>query len=511
MSHATDDLLAYMPEAVVGIDTDQRIVYFNPAAERAFGYALGEIAGQKLDLLIPPALRAAHRGHVTRFRDSGSHALIMHERTTISAQRRDGSEFPAEATIVHGRLRGATVFFAIIRDITEQRNREQALRASEAKYRAILECSPEAILIADAATGRLTDANVAAARLFGCSRRELIDLHQTELHPEETREKFRDTFRQHVEEGRVLVPDGLIKTADGRIVPVEITAAPVIIDNRQHLVGFFRDITHQQAHEREMRQALSAANAASEAKKTFLANMSHELRTPLNGIIGFADLIAEEIHGPHAQASYKEYGAIIRQSGRHLLEIVNDVLDLSRLDANQYRLDKEGVVVAEVAGEVRAMLKPLLEEARLSLDLEIDGDLCLHADRRALKQMLINLLSNAIKFTPSGRWIRISAARDDDRRITITVSDGGIGIRPELLATITDPFASGQEIYVKSKGGTGIGLSITRRLVELHGGEFRLESAPGSGTRAHLVFPGEDQAAGKPVRLPQRMDAAGGA
>lgn len=478
-----------MPEAVVGIDAGQRIVYFNRSAERLFGYAPADILGQKLDILIPRTYRARHHDHVARFKESGRQALVMHERTEIAAQRSNGTTFQAEATIVRGRSPERPVFYAILRDITEQKLREAALKASERKYRAILEGSPEPILIANAMTGRLADVNAAAARLFGCSRKDLIGLHQTALHPEEMQERFARTFREHIEEGRVLVPDGLARKASGEVVPVEISASPVEIDGAQHLVGFFRDVTHRVEQETALRQALAAAKSAAAAKRAFLANMSHELRTPLNGIIGFSDLIAHEIHGPHVHPAYKEYGTVIRESGHHLLEIVNDVLDLSRIDADQYRLDDEIFAPADVVAEVRAMLAPLIEDSAVELRAAVDPALRLRADRRAVKQMLINLMSNAIKFTPATGQIQIAASLGDSGELVIGVSDTGVGIPPERLQIVSEPFANDKDVYVKSKGGTGIGLSITRKLIELHDGRFAIESVVGAGTRVDLIFP----------------------
>jgi two-component system cell cycle sensor histidine kinase PleC len=220
----------------------------------------------------------------------------------------------------------------------------------------------------------------------------------------------------------------------------------------------------------------------------FLANMSHELRTPLNGIIGFADLILHEIHGPHAHPSYREYGEVIKQSGHHLLEIVNDVLDLSRIEAGKYRLDKEFVVLADVVNEVYTMLSTLVFEAELGVAIDVGANIRLFADRRAVKQMLVNLLSNAIKFSHQFGQIQISATVDEDGQVTVSVADSGIGIAGERLRSIVEPFAS-DNVYAKGKGGAGIGLSITKRLIDLHDGELRVVSEPGKGSIFSLAFP----------------------
>ncbi len=488
MTDGLEDILAFMPEAVVAVGDDQHIVYINASAERCFGYNANDLIGQRLDILIPRAARAQHRDRVANFEHNGPRAAFMHGQREVAAQRADGTVFPAEATIVRGKWQGRTATFAILRDVTEQHMRQSALAASEKKYRAILEGSPEAILIADPETGRLTEANAAAARLFACDVKDLIGLHQTELHPEEMREKFRQTFREHIDEGRITVPDGVIKKANGDIALVEISASPVSYGNEQRLVGFFRDVTERERQRRELQHALSTATAAIEAKRMFLANMSHELRTPLNAIIGFADLIRHEIHGKHSHVEYREYGEVIHKSGHHLLDIVNDILDLSRIEAGKYRLEREEVNLAELVDEVLLMLSTLIVEARLVVEKEISANVTVNADRRALKQMLINLLSNAIKFSDRYGHIEISATMAESGAVIISVRDSGVGIPEERLALIVEPFAS-DNIYSKEKGGAGIGLSITKRLVDLHGGDLKVVSKPGRGSTFSLVFP----------------------
>jgi PAS domain S-box-containing protein len=483
-----EDLLAFMPEAVIAIDDGHLIVYCNPSAEAIFGYSAADLVGQRLDLLIPRPYRAGHRQKVDEFEQSEKRALVMHKRRQISAQRADGSIFPAEATIVRGRWNGQKATFSIMRDVTEQKLREEALAASEKKYRAILEGSPEPILIADPQSGRLTEVNAAAAALFGCRIEDLIGMHQTELHPEEMQERFRTTFREHIEIGRVLVPDGVIKRANGEHAMVEISASPVSFNGQQRLVGFFRDITERTRQQQQLQHALAAATSAVEAKRMFLANMSHELRTPLNGIIGFAELIQHEIHGRHSHPSYREYGQVIKQSGHHLLDIVNDVLDLSRMESGHYRLEKKDTNLAALVGEVRTMLSTLIVEASLEVSIDVDGDLLIRADRRAVKQMLINLLSNAIKFSHKFSKIHVAARIEGNHTVVLSVADTGIGIGAERLGEITEPFAS-NNVYAKEKGGAGIGLSITKRLINLHGGELLVSSELGKGSVFSLTFP----------------------
>ena len=313
-------------------------------------------------------------------------------------------------------------------------------------------------------------------------------MHQADLHPQELQDKFRQTFREHIEIGRLIVPDGVIKRANGEHAMVEISASPVSYNGKQRLVGFFRDMTARTRQQTELRRALTEATSAVEAKRMFLANMSHELRTPLNGIIGFADLILHEIHGPHSHPRYREYGEVIKQSGHHLLGIVNDALELSRIEAGKYRLDKEFVVLADAVNEVHAMLSTLVIEAQLEVAKDIGTNILLFADWRAVKQMLVNLLSNAIKFSQKFGQIQISATIDEGGQVIVSIADGGIGIARDRLRSIVEPFAS-DNVYAKEKGGAGIGLSITKRLIDLHDGELLVASEPGRGSTFSLAFP----------------------
>jgi len=491
MSDEISGVLSVLPEAVIGVAADQTIVFFNQSAVAIFGHAAEEMLGRPLELLLPEAVRTRHRALVEGFRTAPTDALVMHDRREVSGRRADGSEFPAEVSLAKGRWQGQAVMFAILRDVSEQRQRQAALEASERKYRAIIDASPEPILIADAESGRLTEANPAAAVLFDCSRSDLIGLHQSELHPEATRARFRQTFQEHIDTGRIAVPDAVIQTASGREVPVEIYASPVEIDQRLHLVGFFRDMTERIAHADRLEEAVNDANAAVAAKRMFLANMTHELRTPLNGIIGFAELLGREIHGAHAHPSYREYADIIHQSGHHLLSIVNDLLDLSSLEVGKLALADEAVDIAAIAEECRRMLGRILADGEVRLTVRVTPGLGLLADRRALKQMLLNLLSNALKFTRRRSEVALHAAVNDKGEIEISVADSGVGIEPQRLAAIAEPFASGGNPYSRQKGGTGIGLSITKGLIERHGGRFEIESELGRGTTVRLVFPPE--------------------
>jgi signal transduction histidine kinase len=253
------------------------------------------------------------------------------------------------------------------------------------------------------------------------------------------------------------------------------------------------DISRQKLAEREMAQARRMAEQSAAAKTAFLANVSHELRTPLNAIIGFTDLILGETLGPVGNARYLDYLRDVRDSGTHLLDIINTILDITRIDAGALTLNE---VKLEPEREIRAVarqLSPLAVRRNLKLELDLpDRGLVLKADNRSLRQMITNLLSNAIKFTVAGGTIRVSTRLIPAGGYAIAVEDTGIGIAADDLVRVMEPF--GQVIEAQEHApmtGTGLGLPLVRSLMELHGGSFTLSSDLGKGTRALLLFPAE--------------------
>ncbi len=385
------------------------------------------------------------------------------------------------------------IFFSLFfsRVLREMRERRRA----ELRLREAIEAIPEGFMLFDA-DDRLVLSNSRLDQLYpnsaimhrpgnsfedmlryGLLQGQFLDAlgHEDEWLAErlEMRRAMNGSVEQRMTDGRWLLIDDH-RTRDGG------------------WVGTRRDITTIKQREAELREAKETAEIASRAKSEFLSHMSHELRTPLNTIIGFSDLIHREINGPLGHASYLDYAANIHTSGEHLLTVVNDILDLSKIEAGNLALSEDEIEISSLSASVIRMLGEQAKAAGLAMVAEIDADLPhLLGDERSLRQVIINLLGNAIKFTSAGGRISLNATLDAGGALTISVSDTGIGIAGEDLARIMEPFGQVEAAFSRRYQGTGLGLSIAKKLTEAMGGQLAIESQLRVGTRATLRFPAE--------------------
>ncbi len=259
---------------------------------------------------------------------------------------------------------------------------------------------------------------------------------------------------------------------------------------REHVAELEQTRRSLEDTSRDLKDALAAAAQGSEAKSQFLATMSHELRTPLNAIMGYSELIGLQPYGPLGDARYKDYAGAIHSSGAHLLSLINDVLDLARLDANKAQLDEEDVELGELTQSALRLIAPQALKAGVRVTDETPGSLGLvvRADGRRLKQILLNLLSNAVKFTPANGAVTTAVTLGADG-VTIAVRDTGIGMRPQDIAVALDRFGQIESAQARKYDGAGLGLPLAKQLAELHGGGLAIESAPGAGTTVRVTLP----------------------
>ena len=368
-----------------------------------------------------------------------------------------------------------------------QRERDDAISLMTS----IFEVSEVGIIVTDQ-SGRIVRINDSFIRIYGWSRDELINADVISLVTPDERELARKNHDEFIRTGVRSSGELKIIRKNGSIANALFTTATLeLSQKRRFQVTTVMDITMRKQMEESLRLAKEQADTANRAKSTFLANMSHELRTPLNAIIGFSEMMIKETFGALGHAKYKEYLGDIHVSAGHLLEIINEVLDMSKIEAGRIELDEHEVDIQELIKSVTRMMASRAFGSNLILNVEIHENLPnLYADQRLIRQVLINIVTNAVKFSRSGGKIDISAYTLDDGRMQIAVTDEGVGIPKEKIKQAMEPFGQVSDRAENSDHqGTGLGLPLAKAMVELHDGMLRLESDIGEGTKVFISFP----------------------
>jgi ammonium transporter, Amt family len=366
-----------------------------------------------------------------------------------------------------------------------------ALQASEGMYRRLMETANDAILLIETESLVVVEGNPAAERLLGYPHQRLEGLPLAFLlHPDDHTELL-PIFAERLKDPTPLHQDLSIVREDGERVPVEISASLSPIDDRWVVQVIIRDITERLEAQAALRTAADDAEAASRAKSQFLANMSHELRTPLNAIIGYSEMMIEEVDELEPAAMVPDLRKI-HSAGKHLLGLINEILDLSKIEAGKMELFIEEFELPPLLADVASTVATLVEQRGNVLRLEIDPAVRgLRGDVTRVRQILLNLLSNANKFTQAGTVVL--AARVEElkahRWIRLEVTDTGIGMTPDQLARLFQPFTQADSSTTRTYGGTGLGLTITRHFCELMGGTIEVRSTPDQGSTFTVLLP----------------------
>jgi PAS domain S-box-containing protein len=377
----------------------------------------------------------------------------------------------------------------------------------ERRFRKLLEAAPDAILEVDP-QGRIVLLNDAAERMFGYSREQLLGLNVDTLVPTAMRARHVEHRTAYTSRPQTRPMGSRLELEaqrkDGTLFPVEISLSPNWTEGSLSVIASVRDITERKQAEDRIRAIreqytaeLSAKNEQLEArnlevekanrlKSEFVASMSHELRTPLHTIIGFSELLSEEVEGS-LNAKQQRFIGHVLQDARHLLELINQVLDISKIESGRLELQRETFAFDGCLEEVLAGVRQRAETKKVRLENRNAFAEQLYADRMRVKEILYNLLSNAVKFTDTGGIVWVESL-DDGSFLQVTVADTGIGIAPEEHAEIFEKFYQAGE-SARFREGTGLGLAITRQLVELHGGRIWLESKAGQGSKFHVTLP----------------------
>ena len=378
----------------------------------------------------------------------------------------------------------ATAISTFILDISERKQTEKALEESQARLMNIMDNSPAPIYFKDT-EGRFLVANRRYQEMYGIKFEDIKGKTSKEIFGDELGEVFFDHDQEVLNSGKA------IEREENFLGRHYLTLKFPIVDPNGMLLGLGgveTDVTEIKAAEEGHRQALFKAEEANQAKSEFLAAMSHDLRTPLNAIIGFADILSHQYFGPIGDKN-REYAGDIKASGEHLLELVNEILDLSTIEAGKQSLVKEKLSTEEVVRECEKIMEDKARSNGINLVTKVPKDLPpLYADKRAFKQILLNLLSNAVKFTPEGGRITVSA-KASKRNITLKIIDTGKGIPAEKLSKLTDPFTRTDADPYVAEQGWGLGLAITNSLVDLHDGKLDIKSTLGKGTTVTVTLP----------------------
>ena len=383
---------------------------------------------------------------------------------------------------------------ARLEQLVGQRTRD--LRVSEMRLAGILSIAPEAIVVVDEG-GEIRLFNSGAEKIFGYEAAEAIGQPLDILIPERHRARHPDlvrAFGDGLEQSRKTSTRGRIAglRRDGREFPAEASIAKLDLDDGRLFIVILHDATESVAQERSLIIAKEDAEFASRAKSEFLANMSHELRTPLNAIIGFSEMMSLQQFGPLGNARYEGYAQDIVSSGRHLLSVINDVLDVAKIEARQMQLIECALDLGQVSEECLGFIQPMADEKGITVTLDVTrGMPRVRADERRMRQVALNLLSNAVKFTPRGGAVTVRIAREADGTPTLTIVDTGIGIPADRLRYIGQPFVRAEDQLNRNSEGTGLGLALSNALVVLHGGTLTIASEVGRGTTVTVRLPVE--------------------
>jgi PAS domain S-box-containing protein len=502
--------------ALIVTDPATRIKFMNSTAEALTGWThadalrnqltevfniVSELAPQTMEI---PVARAIREG-----------AAVGLEKYTVLIAR-SGREWPIDgkaAPILDaaGRLAGTVLVFY---DISDRRKAERETEISEVRYRRLFESAHDGIVILDAVTAKVLDVNPFLCDLLGYPKEYFLGKELWEIGVLADAETSKEVMTILQERGRIRYEDLPLQHKDGRHIPVEFVSNVYPEGSRNVIQCNIRDITERKRLAHDLSKATRAAESANRSKSEFLANMSHEIRTPMGAILGFAEMLLHRSPEVCAQIGCVQ---IIQRNSLHLLELINEILDLSKVEAGQMKVERVSCDLPELLSEVISLMRPRAAEKGLAFGVTFQGPVprLIQSDPLRLRQILVNLLGNAVKFTESGRIdLRIAdeGAGGANIALRVEVIDSGIGMTQEQIGRLFKPFTQGDASVTRKFGGTGLGLTISRQLAHLLGGDVVATSQPGVGSCFTMTIDGGPSAGIEQLRdlteaaLPVKMD-----
>lgn len=494
-------------DGIVSINAKGIITGINQAVTAILGWEKAQLIGQNVSLLMPEPDKGRHDSYLARYLATNEPHIIGNARE-VTAQHRDGHTVPVRLAIGHAKLPGEDVFVGFISDISQRLKMERELKENEEKFRSLIGNIPGAAYrCLDTEGWPMLFVSDAVYNITGYPASDFLlpnpVRHICDLYHEEHQELLQfdaDTNKTFSLEYRLVRSDGEIRWV--------LETGKYVKDDQGRVLwmdGFIMDITTRKQMEQDLQKAKEAAELATEAKSAFLANMSHEIRTPMNAIIGFSDVMLTT----DLVAAQRKYVTTINTSANSLLHLLNDILDSAKLEKGQLELDMQDFSLAEMIDMVTSTLSIQARKKRLDIELTLAPELAqyYHGAADRIRQVLMNIVGNAVKFTEKGR-VHLSIKPTDEGKLLFSVQDTGIGIAPDRIQHIFEPFTQADASMSRRFGGTGLGTSISKQLVNLMGGEIWVSSEVGKGSCFEFtlpLMPGKPVVKahrGKAVRLP---------
>lgn len=470
--------------SIIGNDLDGKILLWNEGARRLYGYEPEEVVGKANSSIL----------HAPEDDQAGKQRAIMEAALregkwegTILRARKNGQRFTARVVITPRRDSAgkAIGYLYISKNISEEIRLAEEVKSTQFYTRSLIESNIDALMTTDP-LGIITDVNHQMELLTDCTREELIGSPFKRYFTDP--EHAENGIRLVLQEGQVTNYELTARAKGGRETFVSYNASTFrdVAGRLQGVLAAARDVTERKHFEQTLQEKNKEMENANLAKDRFLASMSHELRTPLNAIIGFTGTMLMELPGP-LNGEQKKQLQTVKASARHQLSLINDLLDLVKIESGNVKLNPTPVSCNEVINEVAQTLRPLAENKGLRFETRVPGhDIIVQADKRAMLQILINLTNNAIKFTETGKVC--IELRTNDGRTEIVVTDTGIGMRTDDQAKLFEPFTRFDDSGSRRQEGTGLGLYLSHKLIDLLGGNISVESEPGKGSEFTIAL-----------------------